>query len=55
MYRKTKLCEAFTMAIASGCVGVSGSALAQQDDGSRRLEEIIFTASGVSGLDVPRR
>ena len=44
MYRKTKLYQAVTMAIASGCVGVSGSALAQED-GSRQLEEIIVTAS----------
>ena len=46
MYRKTKLCEAIGIAIASGCVGVSGSALAQQQDGgARQLEEIIVTAS----------
>ena len=44
MHRKTKLYEAISIAIASGCVGVSGSALAQEDD-SRRLEEIIVTAS----------
>lgn len=44
MYRKTKLYEAITIAIASGSVGMSGSALAQEE-GSRRLEEIIVTAS----------
>ncbi len=44
MYRKTKLSEAITMAIASGCIGVSGTVLAQDSD-SRRLEEIIVTAS----------
>ncbi|MEX2124454.1 MAG: TonB-dependent receptor [Woeseia sp.] len=46
MYRKRKLREAITLAIASGAVGVSGSALAQeQEDGSKRLEEIIVTAA----------
>lgn len=45
MYTKSKLSQAVTMAIASGAVGVSGIALAQQEDGSRRLEEIIVTAS----------
>jgi outer membrane receptor protein involved in Fe transport len=49
MYRKTKLARAVTTAIASGAVGVSGNAVAQDDDspqeGSRRLEEVIVTAS----------
>ena len=46
MYRKSKLSQAITMAIASGAVGVSGSALAQeQEDGSRTLEVIIVTAT----------
>lgn len=44
MYRKTKLSEAITIAIATGSVGISGGALAQ-DEGSKRLEEIIVTAS----------
>jgi len=44
MYRKSKLSRAVTMAIASSAMGVSGSALAQQD-GAKRLEEIIVTAS----------
>jgi iron complex outermembrane receptor protein len=46
MYKKNKLYEAITIAIASGSVGISGSALAQeQEDGPKRLEEIIVTAS----------
>lgn len=47
MYRKTKLYEAISIAIASGCVGASGSALAQQeqDGGALQLEEIIVTAA----------
>ena len=44
MYRKTKLYQAITMAIASGCVGVSGNALAQED-GPKTLDEIIVTAN----------
>jgi outer membrane receptor protein involved in Fe transport len=46
MYKKTKLAEAITIAIASGSVGFSGSALAQQEnDRSKRLEEIVVTAT----------
>ncbi|MEX2524098.1 MAG: TonB-dependent receptor [Gammaproteobacteria bacterium] len=44
MYKKDRLYEAITMAIASGAMGVSGSAFAQ-DDAPRRLEEVIVTAS----------
>jgi iron complex outermembrane receptor protein len=44
MYKKKELCQAITMAIASGCVGASSSALAQED-GPRQLEEIIVTAA----------
>ena len=44
MYKKNKLYEAITIAIASGSIGVSGSALAQED-GPKQLEEIIVTAT----------
>ncbi len=44
MYRKKKLYEAITLAIASGAVGFSGSAFAQEDS-RRTLEEIVVTAS----------
>jgi outer membrane receptor protein involved in Fe transport len=44
MYRKTKLCEAISLAIASGSVGISSGAFAQ-DDSSRRLDEIVVTAT----------
>jgi len=44
MYRKNKLYEAVTLAIASGSIGISGSASAQEE-GSRRLEEIVVTAA----------
>ena len=46
MYKRTKVADAIAMAIASGCVGVSGSVLAQEaQEGTRRLEEIIVSAS----------
>ena len=54
MFKRSKLSQAVTLAIAAGAVGVSGSALAQED-GALVIEEIMVTATkrSESMQDIP--
>ena len=54
MFKRSKLSQAITLAIVSSAVGVSSNALAQEDE-SRRIEEIIVTATkrSESMQDIP--
>ncbi len=54
MWKKSSLSQAIALAIASGAVGVSSNALAQEDE-SRQIEEIIVTATkrSESMQDIP--
>jgi len=44
MFKRSKLSQAITLAIASGTVGISGTVLAQESD-TRVIEEIMVTAT----------
>ncbi|MFQ5549011.1 MAG: hypothetical protein ACE5FV_12020, partial [Woeseia sp.] len=45
MFEQSKVSQAVALAIASGAIGVSGTAVAQQAQERRVIEEIVVTAT----------